>query len=80
MANEAAGTTDLNGNGSKRKLDIPKIDSAGRLVGAKAYGNNISGFWDEDATKITFVRSTKAGDPSGDQGLYGILVWCRCGG
>ena len=71
MANEAAGTWDLNGNGHKGTLEVPSIDSAGRLVGAMAYGNNIIGFWDDDAKKITFLRPTKPADHSADQVFTG---------
>jgi hypothetical protein len=71
MAKEAIGTWELIANGHKGTLTIPNIDAAGRLSGAKAFGNNIIGFWDEDAKKITFLRATKSGDASGDQVFTG---------
>lgn len=67
MAKEAIGTWELNANGYNGTLEIPNIDAAGRLVGATVFGNNIIGFWDEEAKKITFLRSTKVGDHSADQ-------------
>jgi hypothetical protein len=71
MAKEAKGQWELNANGSKGALIIPDIDAAGRLVGATAFGNNIIGFWDEEAKKITFLRPTTAADHSADQVFTG---------
>lgn len=73
MAKDAIGTWELNANGNKGTLEIPNVDSAGRLVGAKAFGNNIIGFWDEDAKKITFLRSTIPNDHSADQVFTGYF-------
>ena len=70
MAKEAIGTWELNANGYTATLEIPNIDATGRLVGATAFGNNIIGFWDEEAKKITFLRPTKA-DHAGDQVFTG---------
>jgi hypothetical protein len=71
MANEAIGNWLLIANGNKGNLDIPNIDAEGRLVGAKAFGNNIIGFWDNDAKKITFLRNIKASDHHYDQVFTG---------
>jgi hypothetical protein len=71
MAREAIGLWELNANGHIGWLDIPNIDAAGRLVGAKAFGDTIIGFWDEEAKKITFLRSTQSGNHSDDQVFTG---------
>ncbi len=71
MAKEAIGLWELNANGYTGWLDIPNIDAAGVLVGAKAFGDTIIGFWDEEAKKITFLRSTQSGNHSGDQVFTG---------
>lgn len=67
MANEAIGEWTLNANGAEGTLSIPDIDSAGRLVGAKAFGSSVIGFWDDEGKKITFLRPTKASGHSSDQ-------------
>src|SRR5262245_13209232 len=49
------GPWDLDANGSSGMLDIESVDDDGDLKGV-VLGDNILGFWDKDAQKITFVR------------------------
>ena len=60
MAKEAIGIWELNANGYTGFLRILTLTLRG-AVGAKAFGDTVIGFWDEDAKKITFLRSTTSG-------------------
>jgi len=60
---DPAGFYAFNGNGSEGSLHIEPVDSQGNLRGT-LLGNPISGFWDDAAQKLTFIRVINAADPS----------------
>jgi hypothetical protein len=57
------GDWQFNGNGFEGTLKISAIDVNGNVQGA-VFGNPITGFWDEDAQKITFIRIIDSKNPS----------------
>jgi hypothetical protein len=57
------GVWNINGNGFEGQLDITSVDAQGNLNGT-AFGDQIRGFWDENAQKITFLRIANGADPS----------------
>ena len=66
----------LNGNGYEARdataLPTP-TDQNGNLVNGTIYGQEIFGFWDDVANKITFVRKTDPADPTTFQIYTGYL-------
>lgn len=57
------GDWQFNGNGFEGPLKISAIDVNGNVQGS-VMGNEITGFWDEDAQKITFIRIIDSKVPS----------------
>jgi|GEM_PF-3059399 FlaG/FlaF family flagellin (archaellin) len=57
------GEWEINGNGYKGTLKILAIDRNGNVQGS-VFDNPITGFWDEDAQKIAFIRIIDSKDPS----------------
>jgi hypothetical protein len=57
------GEWQFNGNGFTGMLKISTVDGSGNVQGS-VLGNSITGFWDEDAQKITFIRIIDSKDPS----------------
>jgi hypothetical protein len=66
------GLWQLNGNGFKGDLNIQAVDAQGNLNGT-VYGQQILGFWDEGAQKITFMRIINPNDPSTFQIFTGFM-------
>jgi hypothetical protein len=54
------GNWTINGNGHVGVLDI-NLNASGIVTGT-AYGNPITGYWDEQDRKITFIRRITSGD------------------
>jgi hypothetical protein len=68
------GTWDVIANGFQGRLNIALIDAQGNLSGTWVEGtqtSQIQGYWDEDAKRITFVRTL--GNPSTFQVFTGYL-------
>lgn len=63
----------LNGNGFTGDLTITSIDGNGNLSATVYGGQQTTGFWDEAAQKITFLRIINAADPSTSQVFTGYL-------
>ncbi len=61
-----AGTWKINGNSAEGGLVITSVGSDGKLSGT-VYGNQIEGFWNEGAQKVTFLRL-----PSGTSSINAI--------
>jgi hypothetical protein len=84
MATLKTGNWTLNGNGSPGSLVIPAIDAKGNIIKMTdasskeikptAYGNDIIGFWDEDAHKLTFIRVIDKNNPIANQIYTGYLL------
>jgi hypothetical protein len=66
------GTWKINANGFEGDLNIDSVDSQGNLSGT-VFGNNILGFWDDVAMKITFIRVVDPSNPSTFQIYTGFL-------
>lgn len=65
------GTWKIDNNGFPGDL-VLRVDANGRVSGT-VYGQEIFGFWDEDAKKITFVRIINRADPTSYQIFTGFL-------
>jgi hypothetical protein len=65
------GTWKIVNNGFPGDL-VLRVDSNGRVSGT-VYGQEIFGFWDEDAKKIIFVRIINRADPTSYQIFTGFL-------
>jgi CubicO group peptidase (beta-lactamase class C family) len=72
MATIPNATFKVNGNGSVGSLTL-SVDGAGNVTGT-IYNDKISGFWDEDAKKITFLRIPNSGNPDAYQ-IYTGYWW-----
>lgn len=57
------GDWSINGNGFEGTLKLAGVDAQGRVSGS-VFGDPITGFWDEDAQKLTFVRGVNPTDPA----------------
>lgn len=73
------GDWQFNGNGFEGTLKISAIDGNGNVQGS-VMGNSITGFWDEDAQKITFIRIIDSKEPSTLQFHTGYAFSNREGG
>lgn len=63
----------LNGNSFTGDLTINSVDANGNLSATVYGGEQTTGFWDEAAQKITFLRIINAADPSTSQVFTGYL-------
>jgi hypothetical protein len=64
------GTWTIDGNGSRGDLIIQGIANDGSLTGT-AYGQEIEGWWDEQAQRISFVRLLNPSDHKQIQAFVG---------
>jgi len=67
----------MGSNGSIVRLTINSVDASGYLVGEITEGpvrRPISGLFDRDAQKVTFIRYGSAADPSSEQIYTGYLI------
>ena len=60
-----SGTWTINANGFKGALSLTPAGQ-GNLSG-KVFGEQLRGFWDEGAQKITFIRGNNPANPNGVQ-------------
>ncbi len=67
------GTWFLNGNGFTGDLTVNSVDAHGNLNATVYGGQQTTGFWDETAQKITFMRLSNPADPSSFQVYTGYL-------
>ena len=65
------GTWTINGNGFKGALVLTP-DAQGNLSGT-VFGDQLRGFWDEGAQKITFIRGNNPSNPNNVQIYTGFL-------
>ncbi len=70
---ESVGTWSINANGSQGHLQVEAVDGEGNLTGS-VFGQPITGFWDDVAKSITFVRIASIGDASANQIYTGYLI------
>jgi hypothetical protein len=68
------GTWNINGNGFDGSLYIDNVGVDGGLLSSTAYGQTITGFWDDIAQRLSFVRATQPGDPSSYQIYTGYMM------
>lgn len=70
------GPWNINGNGYSGLLWIEGVDSQGNLLipSSTVYGQQIIGFWDDSAQKITFMRIIEPENPSTFQIYTGYLM------
>lgn len=66
----------INGNGFEGQLKLTGPDSQGR-IGGTVYDQQIFGFWDDTAQKITFMRINNPDDPSTFQIYTGYQFFTR---
>ena len=69
------GPWDINGNGYTGQLWIEGVDAQGNLLPSSTVfgGEPILGFWDDAASRLTFMRYNN-GDPSSFQIYTGYLM------
>src|SRR5262249_2769822 len=66
------GEWDLNANGFKGILKVAAVDAQGNL-NATVFGNQVAGFWDEEAKALVFVRPSDPNNPATFQFYTGYL-------
>ena len=66
------GDWSINANGYRGKLSIQSVDGNGNVAGT-VYSENIQGFWDDAAKRLTFTRVINQADPSTTQVYAGHM-------
>jgi len=75
------GAWEINANGYRGRLEIPSVDGAGNLVNssltmtspAPEPASKVTGFWDDDGQKITFIRVIDQNNPEINQVYTGYM-------